>query len=118
MKHSTAIAERSWTKAEELAWLETAIEDLGCYSYLGPWLKEYRTDLIVQIQTDVPISAPMPAEAARQAIAILADAREEAKRITADAQATALRMREAMAAELARTRETERRSLQRLVDSL
>lgn len=69
------------TKATECALLDEMITKFGPHSYLGPWLKDNRISILADISSDICVSAPMPSEAMKQGLAIIADAKAQAAEI-------------------------------------
>ncbi len=69
------------TKSNELQLLDAFIEKLGCESYLGPWLTEYRGQIERGITSDQMMGLPLPTQAYRESQAILKEAYAKANEI-------------------------------------
>jgi len=105
-------------KADEVGLLDKTIKAFGPHSYIGPWLADYRLEIVRAIGDDVPIAVPMPNEAKREALDILALARGEAKKLVDEARATATRELEAAYTKVSETRRRAAAELERLARTL
>jgi K+-transporting ATPase c subunit len=68
------------SKSQEIEILTDAIEQLGDNSYLGPWLKEIKTELEAQIRSDFHPTISL-SEAATQASRIISAAAADAEKV-------------------------------------
>jgi cell division septum initiation protein DivIVA len=83
------LKETTMTKATEIALLDATIAKFGENSYLGPWLKEVRHDLVADIQNDLTPNADLPSKAYAKAREIEETAKAFAKREVEQARAEA-----------------------------
>lgn len=90
------------TKTAEIALLDSTIASFGTDSYIGPWLAEYREQIISDMKSDFSIAAPMPRKAQEISAKVLLDAGNEAEAIVARAKAEAEKIREDAIADRAR----------------
>lgn len=68
---------KTWTKADEVAWLKRAIAHLGPNSYLGPWLAENAGRIEQDLLSDFAPTPLPPGEAYRQGTEMLAETKKE-----------------------------------------
>lgn len=109
---------KSWTKSEEIAFLDKIVVQLGERSYLGPWLKENRNQIAADISNDVVIELETPYKAYRRGLDIIADARKEAEEILTAARLKAADEYAKTREDIAQSRAYARRQLEQIAGRL
>ena len=101
-----------WTKAAEVSFLDDAIAHLGDRSYLGPWLRQYRDEIVRDIYSDFAPRCPLPSEAVREGRKIMDLAITEARQIRESAENKAKELMEKTRADVADVRRYARQQLE------
>ena len=106
------------TKDAEIALLDKTIAAFGPESYLGPWLAEYRGQLIQDIRADHPPSAPLPSAAYQEGRWLVETAKADAETIRAQARQSAIDTETRAAESVQRYRAQTRSHLARVLQEI